>query len=187
MTNLIEFYNFAKQEAIKAGFQNEIDFVNKRVFSDMKASNFLQEYVYVVINSGMKNSIAEGIYKAYREIGSKAIGHLGKRRAIIKAQLHYKYWFRELKTCGGTREKLDYLETLPWIGPITKYHLARNLGIDVAKPDRHLQRVADHFKYFDVQTMCNTLSIDTGDRAGTVDIIIWRAMSMTDGKMLEDF
>lgn len=139
----------------------------------MDSKTFLLEYVYVVLNSGMKNQVAEKIYRRFLEEGSKSIRHEGKRKAIVKAQLYYKTWFKELKH-GSVLEKLDYLETLPWIGPITKYHLARNLGIDVAKPDRHLQRIADHFKYNDVQKMCNTLSLMTGERVGVVDVVLWR-------------
>ena len=172
--NILQFYTHAKQEVIKAGYQKEIDFVEKRRFSDIKPLDFLQEYVYVVINSGMKNQVANKIYRQYREKGSSVIGHKGKRKAILKAQLHYRYWFVELKSNGSTEEKLYYLETLPWIGPITKYHLARNLGIDVAKPDRHLQRIADHFKYFDVQKMCNTIAIANNERIGTIDFVLWR-------------
>lgn len=179
--NLIEFYNHAKQEVIKAGFKKEIDFVERRKFSDIKPLDFLQEYVYVVINSGMKNQVADGIYRRYREKGSSVVGHPGKRKAIIKAQLHYRYWFAELKQCGSIIEKLNYLVTLPWIGPITAFHLARNLGIDVAKPDRHLLRIAQHFGYDKnqvnlgyVQMMCKDIAKKTGDRIGTADIVLWR-------------
>lgn len=37
---------------------------------------------------------------------------------------------------------IEFCETLPRVGGITKYHLAKNLGVDVAKPDVWLERVA---------------------------------------------
>jgi hypothetical protein len=37
-------------------------------------------------------------------------------------------------------QPIEVLKTLPYIGPITAYHLAKNLGLPVAKPDRHLPR-----------------------------------------------
>jgi hypothetical protein len=39
-------------------------------------------------------------------------------------------------------ERLEYLGSLPWIGAITKYHAARNFGVDCVKPDIHLTRLA---------------------------------------------
>ncbi|MFH1514395.1 MAG: hypothetical protein ABIG42_02940 [bacterium] len=196
--NLLEFYNHAKQEVIKAGYQKEIDSVDERRFEDAIPIELFYEYAYVVLNSGMSNKVAERMYKKLLSSGSKTVKHPGKRKAIIQAQIHYKWWFRELKSCGTVREKLDYLDTLPWIGPITKHHLARNLGVDVAKPDRHLQRIAEHFGYLhlkiikapipqgakiksitgDVQKMCEEISKETGVRVGTIDVILWRATSL---------
>ncbi len=185
MIGLIEFYDYVKKEVIKRGFKSEIDFVESRRFEDVDSKRLLLEYVYVVLNSGMKNKVAEMLFKQYMEHGTKVVRHEGKRKAIIQAQLHYRWWFKNLKVCGTVDERLDYLDSLPWIGPITKYHLARNLGIDVAKPDRHLQRIADCFKYYDVQKMCNTISIQTGERIGTIDLVLWRGMEMTSGSILD--
>lgn len=223
---LIQFYENAKQYCIDHGYQHEIDIVMERKFHNQTHETFLFEYIFVVVSSGMKNQVAQGIFESCKKIGSKAIGHPGKRKAVVKAQLYYKTWFRELKSCGSIQEKLDYLETLPWIGPITKYHLARNLGIDVAKPDRHLKRIAEHFGYTDrkilenedlkrkikldiicgyspesalklhgistlddaqyVQWMCEDISKKVGDRTGVVDVVLWRAMSLSNGKIMEN-
>lgn len=71
-----------------------------------------------------------------------------------------------------------YLDSLPMIGPITKYHLARNIGLDYAKPDRHLIRLAEKFGYPDIQVMCTKLSAYSGWRIGTVDVILWRYCNM---------
>ena len=79
------------------------------------------------------------------------------------------------------------METLPWIGPITKYHLARNLGIDVAKPDRHLVRLAKRFGYNEstgVQQMCEELAERTRDRIGVVDVVLWRYANLKVGGFL---
>jgi hypothetical protein len=48
------------------------------------------------------------------------------------------------------------------------------MGIDCAKPDRHLQRLADRFGYSNVQTMCREIANESGYRIGTVDLILWR-------------
>src|SRR5204862_28581 len=35
-----------------------------------------------------------------------------------------------------------WLTRCPYIGPVTCWHLAKNVGMDVVKPDRHLVRMA---------------------------------------------
>jgi hypothetical protein len=71
-------------------------------------------------------------------------------------------------------DALSILETLPFIGSITKFHLAKNLGLEVAKPDRHLVRLADRFGYKDVQTMCRDIFEFCGDKIAVADLVLWR-------------
>ena len=172
--NLIAFYNFAKTVCISEGFKEEIDMVESRTFDKMSKEDFFREYVFVVCNSGMKNQIATKIFEKYFEIGLDAINHPGKNAAIMQLEIYYKTWFNILQGIETDEKRLELLETLPFIGRITKYHLARNLGIDCAKPDRHLKRIAEHFGYDDVQKMCLDISKETGERVGTIDVILWR-------------
>ena len=55
--------------------------------------------------------------------------------------------------------------------------LAKNLGVDCVKPDRHLVRIAKMYNTnpFD---MCQKLSDLTGDSLNTVDTVIWRAANL---------
>jgi len=39
-------------------------------------------------------------------------------------------------------EGVWFLQQLPFIGPVTAFHLAKNLGIEAVKPDRHLCRLS---------------------------------------------
>jgi len=171
---IIEFYNQAKQNIIQKGYKQEIDYVEKRYFDDGTPYNFQKEFVYVVCNSGMKNQVAEKIYKNYLENGISAINHPSKKKAIEESEITFYSWFETLKGFKTDIEKVEYLETLPHIGKITKYHLARNLGIDCAKPDRHLVRLAEKYGYDNVQEMCQFISDVVGDRIGTVDVVLWR-------------
>jgi hypothetical protein len=185
-TEILTFYQQAKALCIESGYQGEIDLVEKRKLEDQTADDFGRQFMYVILNSGMNNKIAEGMYRAAIKHGIKAIGHPGKRAAIERGLARRREWFDELKSKKTLNGQLDFLESLPWIGPITKYHLARNLGIDVAKPDRHMVRVAYHFNFPNVQKMCEEISKTTGERVGTVDIVLWRAMHITEGKLLEE-
>lgn len=172
--DIIGLYNKAREFLIQHGYEFEIDLVDKRTFEDIDVKQFLSEYIYVVLNSGMKNQVADKIFRRYCRRGLPAIGHDGKRNAIAEAEKKCIEWFKELSKQQSDRSKLEYLSALPFIGKITKYHLARNLGLDVAKPDRHLVKMADRFQFNDVHEMCKKISEETGDRIGTVDVILWR-------------
>ena len=69
---------------------------------------------------------------------------------------------------------MAYCAGLPWIGPVTKFHLAKNLGLDFAKPDVHLARLAAAERTT-VDELCERLAAQTGYRVTTIDSVLWRA------------
>lgn len=175
------FFESALDYCIKKGYAEEIEFVRNRYFNDSITSwDFYVSYVYVVLNTGMRNQVAEKLFDNLMKSGDvdKTIKHKGKNKAIKLAMANYETWFKELKVAD---DKIEYLKSLFFIGDITKYHLARNIGIDVAKPDRHLQRIADKYGFDNVHEMCELLSEETGERIGTVDVILWRYCNLTGG------
>ena len=52
--------------------------------------------------------------------------------------------------------------------------LAKNLGVDTAKPDRHLVRVAEATGYASPASLCEHLARMVGDTVAVVDLVIWR-------------
>lgn len=139
---------------------------------------FFEQYVWCVLNAGMKEQVARKIWERYLEnLDPLTIGHLGKRKAIETGLQNYVKWFGELK-CA--KDPVEYLQTLPWIGPITKYHLARNIGIDCVKPDRHLERLAKQFGYTDPFELCKTIQKEIGgsEMLGTIDLVLWRISNL---------
>lgn len=177
--DILEFYNKAKAYVIEHDYSNEISVVKNRELKNLTAKQFLREYVYVVLNAGMRNQTAEKIYMEWLKHGSDSVGHNGKRAAIKRAEHYYYDWYGFFMGVHELEDQLMYLESLPWIGPITKYHLARNLGIDVAKPDRHLTKLAELMGFKDVQTMCDEVHRKTGERVGVVDVVLWRYCNLT--------
>jgi len=175
-------------------YPDELKYVEQRKFSSITAFIFFEEYVFVVLNSGMKYKVAMKMYKNFmKNADLNTIGHLGKRKAIGEAMHNYADWFLKLQ---ATEDKLAFLDSLPFIGKVTKYHLARNLGLDYAKPDRHLVRLAQISKYacaekkckcagkgerviyctckFNcVADMCSALATKFNLRIGTVDFVLW--------------
>ena len=66
------------------------------------------------------------------------------------------------------------LRRFPFIGDVTVWHLAKNLGCDVAKPDRHLVRLAHSFGYPDPHQLCAALACKSGEPVRVVDLVLWR-------------
>lgn len=170
---ILDFYDDAKEYVIRKGYQDEIE-ITKSLREPKDALEFFYQYVWVVLNSGMKNEVATTIYNNVFGKGGPhiaLIGHPGKRRAILKVYNNLGEIFAGYQ---DSNDKIAFLETLPFIGKITKYHLARNFGMDTAKPDRHLSRLAKALNYNSVQQMCEDISSKSGDRVGVVDVVLWR-------------
>jgi hypothetical protein len=138
---------------------------------------FALEVIFVICNSGMKNTVARGIFERVRnaifmgDSASSVFGHKGKAAAIDLIWRHQATLFFDY--CMAC-DKLAFLESLPWIGRITKYHLAKNFGMQVAKPDVHLQRIADR-EGCTAQEMCERLARESGLSVIAVDTLLWRA------------
>ena len=60
------------------------------------------------------------------------------------------------------------------MGPVTACHLAKNLGLDVVKPDRHLLRIAAVTGYQSPYEMCCDIAKVTSDKLSVIDLVIWR-------------
>jgi hypothetical protein len=141
------------------------------------AADFAGEAIWVICCSGMKFSVARIIQERVNsalDAGQpvfEVFKHAHKARAIETIHAERERLFREFL---AAEDKLAYCETLPHIGSITKFHLARNFGVDCAKPDVHLQRLAD-LEGTTAQELCARLAAQTGYRIGTVDLVIWRA------------
>lgn len=141
------------------------------------AEEFAKEAIYVICNSGMAVTIgapiAQRCIARLEEGGSAAevFGHPSKRVAIDNIWRDRAEHFAAFQAASS---KLEFLQSLPWIGPVTRYHLAKNLGADEAKPDVHMERLARRDKTT-TRTLCKRLARKTGYRIATIDSILWRA------------
>jgi len=177
-----EQYARLEKAIVNEGYASEIDWCERITKCDSYA-NFFEEAAWVICNSGMKNQVARKIYGRIvdailsQEPVSSAFKHKGKTGAIEHLWKNREVLFKKFSECRTDDEILTFLESLPWIGSITKYHLAKNLGMDVCKPDRHLVRIAKKFKTTP-EKLCQKLSDATGSRVATVDYVIWRAANL---------
>lgn len=141
------------------------------------AEQFAEAAVYVICNSGMHYRVAQDIFQrcmaSLRRKGSvrKAFRHPGKSKAIGSIWKGREQLFAAYVDAD---DKLEFCQSLPWIGPVTSHHLAKDLGVDIAKPDVHLARLARRDKTT-VSRMCAKLSRLTGYRQATIDTMLWRA------------
>lgn len=178
LTQPITLKLFRKIEAAvrEAGYSDIID--NTEVIDPPDTPEELaSRAIYVIANSGMRNSIAAPIAERvmvalHADKKAKSVfGHPGKVAAM---QWIWKHRRSLYKASNRTWDTVEWCGTLPWIGIVTKYHLAKNLGIDVAKPDVHMERLAQA-EGIDTHDLCARLARQTGYRVATVDTILWRA------------
>ena len=174
-----EQYTELKQKIISAGYSEEIDWATSLRPCCSKVI-FSMETVWVIISAGMKNQIARIIERRiYDAIASdrpinSAFKHEGKVKAIEYIFANKTQLFDDFQ---NAQDKLEFLKSLPWVGDITKYHLAKNLGIDVVKPDRHLVRIANKEGKTPYE-LCKEISDLIGDSLAVVDTVIWRAANL---------
>lgn len=191
---LAEAYLGAKERLVTSGFAPEIDWQDNLCLSRISETDFLREAAWVVLSSGMRESIIRGrfwaISDAFRQWrrateilehrfdcechALEVFGHKRKISAILSiVEEVARNGFVRIKE-QIQREGVSFLRTLDFIGPVTCYHLAKNIGLDVVKPDRHLVRVAQATGYLDPADLCHAIAEWTGDKVSVVDLVIWR-------------
>jgi len=140
------------------------------------ANKFAEEVIYVICSSGFKATIAKAIQtrcmaalKRGRSV-KNVFGHPAKARAIDRVWKERDRYYEDFKKARD----VDWFETLPFIGPITKYHIAKNCGFNVAKADVHLVRLAKNY-HTTVDKLCTYLADQTGYRRAVIDSLLWEA------------
>ncbi len=196
---LIDAYVEAKVSIVEEGFGHEIDWQYRLCFDSVSESQFLEELAWVVLNSGMRESVVRArfasVAESFRYWESAAVvaandtwcreaalghfAHVGKIEAILSAARRVdSVGFQTIRD-SIIEQGARYLESFEYLGPVTSIHLAKNLGLDLVKPDRHLCRVAEAAGYGSPEEMCKVISTATGDRLGIIDLVIWRYATVT--------
>ncbi len=158
---------------------------------------FFSELAWCVYNGGMSESIIRSKWPYLRvayhdfdpgtvvkdpDVSEKAlmiINHKGKVNAIIAAagKIIKDRPIGERLASMDDMEALEYLESFPFIGSVTKYHLARNCGYDVVKPDVHLVRLSEFLGYESPDVLVSEIAVFTNERKGLIDYVLWRFLS----------
>jgi hypothetical protein len=163
---------------------------------------FLEEYIWAVYAAGFKAKIISNKWPAFMEAMSGTEDHplrgltvecwdamtevfanKGKFMAcvFVAGELNDLGWDAfQKKYCTDA----DSLRELPRVNVIA-YHIGRNIGLDMVKPDLHLIRLAYHYNKIkpestkqweverDVIEMVEALADQYGERPGVADYCLW--------------
>ena len=166
--------------------------VSEDTFKNIKSKKFLRHYCWAVYASGFSfetvNSKFPALETAFKDFDITALSKMRSTKPILKVfgnKRKADCFLKGAKMIAdegfGTYKKrlkkggIDALEELPGIGPITKFHLAKNIGLaDAAKPDRWLERAARKCKAASVDELVNYLSKKSDSSRHVVDVVLWR-------------
>lgn len=191
----------------------EMDHIAGTVFERLAPAKFFTEYVWVVHATGFNAKVVgkmmpklEVAYGQWSSLGAetpeaavervrKVCNNPPKIRAVhamaslMRAHMlgdgphdiMNEAWedYRDRKLSSPEK-----LQELPYIGKVTCYHLARNIGLlECVKPDLHLVRLARHWGFPDCVAMCRAMQeahrAEKGEYLplGIVDLVVWYACS----------
>lgn len=166
--------------------------VSADTFKNIKSKKFLRHYCWVVYASGYSANNLETIFPrletSFEDFDITALSKMKSIKPVLKvfnlprkannfldgAKMIAKEGFgtykKRLKKGG-----IEALEELPGIGRITKFHLAKNIGLaDTVKPDRWLERAARKCKAASVEELVDYLSEKFESSRHVVDVVLWR-------------
>lgn len=190
--DLVSSYVLAKHEVFHAGYAQEIAWQQSVRLDDMDATAFVREAAWVVLSAGMSERVVKARFPALsealhnwdphairadataRDRALAVFGHAGKVAAILAiadrvAAMHCDDLYDAL-----VLDAQAFLMDLPYIGPVTWAHLAKNLGLPLAKSDRHLVRLSDAFQRNSVSELCEEIADWMGEPVAVVDVVLWR-------------
>lgn len=194
LTLAVKFFSRACSYVQHAGLSSEVARQRAADFTKFTERDLLREHAWVALCSGFRESVVRRVFdqvslcfcdwesaEAIVSAGgiccstaSSSFANRAKLKGIYSAAKHVKdLGFSKFKQ-SVLADPINQLQTLPFIGPITSWHLAKNLGLDVAKPDRHLVRVSKLLGFRSADHFCRELAAITGEQAKVVDLIVWR-------------
>jgi hypothetical protein len=196
---LCEFYLTARETLVRLGFAHEVDWQESRRLSNLSEHDFLEQGAWTILACGFREATVRRIFPEIsgaflnwtraRSIARHRVGCEGRARRVFNhapkigaigslcervANEGFHTIRRKIESDG-----VEFLRTFAFIGPATSYHLAKNIGLDVVKPDRHLVRLCQAAGFSSPNEMCQLISDTTGDRLAVIDIVLWRYATVT--------
>lgn len=187
-------YFFAKQYVIKKGYAYEIDWQDQLEFESINEQKFLEEASWVILSSGMNEKVVKKVFAHIKSImfdfksadlinkerksclkkAMKIFNHPGKINAILYIVKFLSDHNFDIVKSRLINERMEFLQSFPYLGKATSYHLAKNLGLNVSKPDRHLNRISLILGFNDPHELCKEISYLINDKISLIDLVLWR-------------
>jgi hypothetical protein len=183
----------------RAFYSEEMDQIASVKHDLVDPELFFREYIWVVHATGFSAKAVGKFmprlveaYGPHEELADRsldeAVGRVKvvcnnpqKIKAVHTTALQLRDGIKALGWEAFRKEKLstpEKLQELSYIGPVTCYHLGRNIGLlDCVKPDLHLIRLAKHWGFPDCVTMCREMGDGSGLPLGIIDLVVWYAAS----------
>lgn len=202
---LFDVYLNAKEALVARGFAWEIDWQAERRLDRVDEPEFLRQSAWTVLSAGFREAIVRRLFvplcdaflglrsaaaiqanRAHcRRAALKVFNHKGKVNAIIDiASIVHETGFETVRR-QIEQEEVRFLQRLPYVGSITAFHLAKNLGLPVVKPDRHLERIATAAGFHSPQELCQLISDSLGEPVQVVDVVLWRYATLVPDYVIE--
>ena len=132
--------NFGLEEMMRtsaSAFQGDIS--GAETPAPETADEFAQHVIETICHASVTPAIGRRTFeRCMRALSVNSTARVGFRHPA-KAEAIDMIWHERERLFAeytGSTDKLRYLATLPWIGPVTKHSLARRLGIYAAHGER---------------------------------------------------
>jgi hypothetical protein len=196
---LCESYLTARETLVRLGFAHEVDWQESHRLNNLSERDFLEQGAWTILSCGFREATVRRIFpeisraflywRKARSIARNRVGCEGRARRVFNHG-------PKIRAIGSLCERvahdgfdsirkdiesngIEFLRTFAFIGPVTAYHFAKNIGLDVVKPDRHLVRLCQAAGFNSPNEMCQLISDTTGDRLAVIDIVLWRYATVT--------
>ena len=190
---LVHFYYDLKEWTWSSPYAPELEWQHSVTTRGLSGPRILSEYAWVVLNTGFRESVARRLFPDISsaflywiaesiseqsdmvlQAGLKVFNNRRKIQCILEGCILVNTRGTEWIEAAVNEGDFDALCQMPYIGPITCKHLAKNLGAHCCKHDRHLARLAHGLGIESPDFMCDIISDETGDPVGVVDYVLWR-------------
>jgi hypothetical protein len=166
---------------------------SEAIWPPPSAEDLAREIAYIILCAGRSAQAARTIHRrvmAAVESGRPAVegfGYKAKAAAIDDAWRRREALYGEMNELLRAEDEAAFVawcQGIPFIGDDTKWQLAKNIGMDVCKPDIWLCRLAGYpdkprrpvrERFAACMALCRQLSRASGDRIATVDSVLWLA------------
>src|SRR5260221_9182429 len=197
VSGALRFYARATDYVAAAGLDREVSWQRNSELASVSESTLLREAAWVVLCSGFRESIVRRVfdnvslcfcdwdsataivesYQACHLAARASFRNTAKLSAIVEiARRIEAVGFDALKR-SIVVDPITTLRQFPYIGPVTVWHLAKNLGLDAAKPDRHLVRISKRFGFGGPDQFCAAIADASGEAVKVIDLVVWRYLA----------